>query len=94
MTDNTYNGWTNWETWNVALWCDNEEVIYRAKWRSKPDTAVAVAFFVRDWFPDGTPDMDSTDSATLYGAKSNSGYPAVNWDEIADNWREEFESED
>jgi len=20
MTDKTYNGWTNWETWNVNLW--------------------------------------------------------------------------
>jgi len=23
-----YNGWTNYETWNVALWLQNDEVIY------------------------------------------------------------------
>lgn len=23
MTDNTYNGWTNWETWNINMWFDN-----------------------------------------------------------------------
>jgi hypothetical protein len=23
--DTTYNGWTNYETWNVALWLGNEE---------------------------------------------------------------------
>lgn len=28
-TDKTYNGWTNYETWNVNLWLDNEEGSYR-----------------------------------------------------------------
>ena len=23
------NGWTNWETWNVALWMGNDEGLYR-----------------------------------------------------------------
>ena len=25
MSDNTYNGWTNYETWLVKLWMDNSE---------------------------------------------------------------------
>ena len=25
-----YNGWTNYETWNVALYLNNEEPLYRA----------------------------------------------------------------
>lgn len=29
LTDTTYNGWTNYETWNAALWIGNDETIYR-----------------------------------------------------------------
>ena len=28
MTDTTHNGWTNYETWNVALWLDNDRYYY------------------------------------------------------------------
>ena len=31
----TYNGWTNYETWNAALWLDHDEPTYRIALNSK-----------------------------------------------------------
>ena len=29
-TDTTYNGWKNYNTWNVALWLGNDYPLYQA----------------------------------------------------------------
>jgi hypothetical protein len=78
----TYNGWTNWETWQINLWLDNEEPLYREKVRFlkrgdlKDDR---VESFCREQFPEGTPDMDPGDMNK------------VNWEEIGESFRREAE---
>lgn len=73
-----YNGWTNYETWNVPLWVDNDCGGWEMRLRYlKPGdkwTAEHVEQFVRSLFPEGTPDV------------SVDRFDKVNWQEIADNW--------
>jgi hypothetical protein len=84
----TYDGWKNWETWNVALWCDNEAGIYHDRMRAKPRTAKEVEKFVREYFPAGTPDIENAETDPY-----NHDEVHVDWQEIADHWSEDYGDE-
>jgi hypothetical protein len=81
----SYNGWANWATWNVELWIDNDEGMYRAKQEfirntEKEDIHKAnVEDFVKELMPEGTPDMKQD----FYADHS------VNWQELAEHWQQE-----
>lgn len=83
-----YNGYTNWATWNVALWVDNEEKVYRLKERivgreGADLRSSLVKTLVLRVYPNGTPDMNGV-----------SGLDEVNWKELTDEWRQEPDSGD
>lgn len=65
MSDNTYNGWKNWATWNVALWLGNDEALYKLSRRfvSYKDLADALEEMDTPTTPDGAkykdPDLDT-----------------------------------
>ena len=96
MTDQTYNGWTNYETWLVNLWMDNEQGsqdYYREQARDIYDDAQAKPYLTRaevarihfaDWLQqeheDNRPEMPA--SGVYYDLLSGA-LSEVNWDEIA-----------
>ena len=52
---NTYNGWKNYETWNVALWIQNDEGFYAMAKGAKNYTWMLVDLVnsYQDFTPDG-----------------------------------------
>ena len=77
-TQEKYQGWANWETWNVALWFGNDQGLYHAV-REHPTkfTAASAKAFTKEMLPNGTPDF-----------KSPRSYSKVDWKEIADDFNE------
>ena len=43
MKDNTYNGWSNYETWNWKLWLDNDQGAYEY-WANRVQELNAIHF--------------------------------------------------
>ena len=80
MSDTSYNGWSNWATWNMALWLDNDESFYNIRRCTRWSELLKMPRFLNkigSSYATGTPDMDRRD---IYD---------VNWDEILEAWQSE-----
>ena len=94
MAEEGYNGWTNYETWCVNLWIENEEPSYRhaqdlAKFASRQaDPTNGLASSLKFWIEnDYTPDLGASLAADLLGAALGE----VDWHEIAEAMLENVE---
>src|SRR4051794_4558851 len=86
-----YNGWTNYETWVVKLWLDNEESSYRywtgeaRRWHGEDEAAQGLAAQLKDELSEASP----VNEPTVYGDLMNAALEEVNWLEIAESYLEE-----
>lgn len=90
----SYQGWTNYETWNVKLWLDNEQSScyamqeLAATHRDQPAWILGDA--IRDWLEDFMPDLGGSVWDDLLG----SAWDNVNWEEIAEAYIEDLPDEE
>ena len=82
MATKTYEGWSNYETWAVKLWMDNEEGTYRY-WRREARNATSadrLADQLKDEHTDAAPEVEGVFGDLLTAALSE-----VDWLEIAES---------
>ena len=89
MSDSTYNGWKNYETWNVKLWLDNEygsyiEVTDQAKQAVEAETE---RYEFADWLKDYVEEILFPEDAEPSGLAADllrGALSDVDWFEIAE----------
>lgn len=64
----SYNGWKNWETWNVALWIQNDADFY-SQFREAKKTCRTRALYVHCVSRLGLSDRETADGASFLSCK-------------------------
>lgn len=96
--DHTYNGWSTYETWAMALWIDNEEWSYTSA-RVLRDNArigaddhlarVRLADELKNWQERKMPNLPASVFSDLLGA----AFGEIDWFEIAEHYLDEVAEE-
>lgn len=106
MRDREYNGWTNYETWLVNLWMDNEQgsqeffrgqarEIYdgpRNPYRDHMARDADAGLTFADWLKEHY-DENIPEMPGVYGDLLGAALSSVNWNEIARHYIEAIKEE-
>ncbi len=102
--DTKYNGWTNYETWVVSLWLDNDEgsqTLTQEAAHYALDCAKADHLFTRKEratldLADALKNLHEDNTPTITGVYAdliNAALGSVNWHELAEHYMAEVEEE-
>lgn len=101
----SYNGWSNYETWNVALWIDNEQGSYSdtRQWAQeafdnacgsvedrKDEAKSVLAAQLKDWIEEMNP---LAGNASMFSDLLSAALSEVDWYEIAEHYLSEVDTD-
>ena len=103
MEAKKYNGWTNYETWNVALWFDNDSSEYWAEiaqdsyfaaeaddtFTKEENATFILADSMKESVEENTPTVTG-----MYADLLNASLSEVNWHEIAEHFIDEVDKDE
>lgn len=72
-----YNGWTNYETWNAALWMDQDYYIDAAK---ESESIGALADYIKEDIEETMPEVTG-----MWSDLQQSAFDMIAWFEIAEH---------
>ena len=80
-----YQGWTNYETWLVALWIGNDKGLYEMviEWAKEMDDTVELADAIQEFIEGDNPLVGE---ANLYSDMLGGSLREVNWKEVAEKY--------
>jgi len=91
MNTKEYNGYTNYETWLVALWINNDEGLqdYVMEMAARSDGyAYHLADDMKAYFEDDKPELSGMWADMLGAALSE-----VDWDDLGETFMRDYEEE-
>lgn len=88
----SYNGWKNYETWNVNLWLDNDgsDEIIREMAADYRDDTNGLAHAIQEMIEENMPDL----GASMFSDLLSAAMREVDWYEIAEHYIDDLEPEE